>query len=555
MARWRRRFSATGVAVREVLAEPPLRRAETAYLLAVTGDVAFTVTLGVVAFRDGGAGAVGLVALLRMVPSAVGSTVLTAFADRVRREQVLMVASIVRAGAMAGSATLLAADASAVGVYALAIVATAAMTIFRPVHSALMPMLCSDTAELTSANVVRGILEAAATLAGPLVAGILLAVASPSAVFAAIAVLAALVVVPLLGIRTPPPAATPSAGARAVVAEVADGLRTVAHHRDLRLIFGLGFSQTVVRGALNVFVVVVGLELLETNDSGVAVLVGALGVGGLIGSFGASLLVGSRRLGLWLSLALALWGAPIAVMGVAPETVVVGLMLAVVGLANTLIDVPLFTLPVRLVDDAVLARAFGVFEALVAVGVGLGSVVSPVLIDLIGVRPALAVTGLSLPVIAVLALRRLRMMDARLGVRDEEISVLRRAELLSLLPVPIIEHLASRVQRGTVPAGSAVVEQGDSGSSVYVVVDGRADVVGDGTVIARLGPGDAFGEIAVLQDVPRTASVVAATDLQLFELRRDDFLAALGRHQASSDAAYAVVAEHLANFRPVSFGP
>jgi hypothetical protein len=242
-------------------------------------------------------------------------------------------------------------------------------------------------------------------------------------------------------------------------------------------------------------------------------------------------------------------------MGVAPEAVVVAIMLAVVGLANTLIDVPLFTLPVRLVDDAVLARAFGVFEALVAVGVGLGSVVSPVLIDLIGVRPALAVTGLSLPVIAVLALRRLRMMDAHLGVRDEEISVLRRAELLSLLPVPIIEHLASRVQRGLVPAGSAVVEQGEPGSSVYVVVGGRADVVGDGTVVARLGPGDAFGEIAVLQDVPRTASVVAATDLELFELRRDDFLAALGRHQASSDAAYSVVAEHLANFRPVSLGP
>jgi hypothetical protein len=286
----------------------------------------------------------------------------------------------------------------------------------------------------------------------------------------------------------------------------------------------------------------------------VAAFAAAVGLGGLFGSFGSSLLVGSRHLGKWLAIALVLWGGPIAVMGAAPATAAVFSLLMVVGLANAVIDVPLFTLPVRLVDDAVLARAFGLFEALVALGVGLGSVASPVLIATVGLRAALVVIGLLLPLLAVVSWRALQALDGRLEVRDEEIRVLRRVGMLALLPVPAIEHLASRLHRRAVPAGERVFEQGDVGVSAFVIVDGSADVVGDGRFIAGLGPGDAFGEIAVLRDVPRTAAVVAGSDLVLFELDRDDLLEALGRHQPSADAAYAVVAGHLANYRPATLG-
>jgi MFS family permease len=543
------RLAATAVAMRDVAAQPPLRRAELAYGLACTSDTAFTVTLGVVAFRAGGAGAVGLVALLRMLPSAFGSTVLTAYADRLRRERVLEVASLVRAVAVAVTAVLVAAGASAVLVYVLAIVVTAAMTIFRPVHSALLPLLCRDTTELTSANVVRGVLEAVATLAGPILAGVLMAVASPAASFAAIAVVTLFAVVPLLGIRSdaPPPV---HVGARAVAGEAAEGVRVVAARPDLRLVFGLGFAQTVVRGALNVIVVVVAFDLLGTDDSGVATLAAALGVGGLLGSFAASLLVGSRHLGAWLAVALALWGLPIAAMAGVSRQVLAFSLIAVIGIANALIDVPLFTLPVRLVDDAVLARAFGVFEAMISLGVGLGSVASPILIAIVGLRPTMIATGLLLPVLAVVRRRRLLALDARLGVRDEEIRVLRATALLGLLPVPTLEHLASRLRRRTVPAGVPVFVEGELGDRVDVVVRGRAEVTGGGRLLATLGPGDAFGEIAVLRDVPRTATVTAVTELEVFELARADFLAALGRHQASADAAYAAVARMLSTFSP-----
>ncbi len=548
------RLVATARALREVVAHRDLRRAEVAFAFTITSETAFTVALGIVAFREGGAGAVGLVAVLRMVPSALGSTVLTPFADRARRELVLAVATLVRAAAVGAAALLFAAGAPAWTIYTAAIVATVAVTIFRPVHSALLPLLCAETTTLTSANVVRGMVEAAAMLAGPVLAGVLLALAGPTAVLMAAAFLAAATALPLLGIRSPAGRRPGSARVGTVLSEVGEGVRVVAQHRDLGMVFGLGFAQTIVRGALNVFIVVVAFDLLDRGDGAVAAFAAAVGLGGLFGSFGSSLLVGSRHLGKWLAIALVLWGGPIAVMGAAPATAAVFSLLMVVGLANAVIDVPLFTLPVRLVDDAVLARAFGLFEAMIALGVGLGSVASPVLIATAGLRAALVVIGLLLPLLAVISWRALRALDGRLEVRDEEIRVLRAVGMLALLPVPAIEHLASRLHRRTVPAGERVFEQGDVGVSAFVIVGGTADVVGDGRMIARLGPGDAFGEIAVLKDVPRTAAVVAGSELVLFELDRDDLLEALGRHQPSADAAYAVVAGHLASYRPATVG-
>jgi predicted MFS family arabinose efflux permease len=550
----RARLTATARALKEVVARPELRRAEVAFALACTSETAFTLALGIIAFREGGAGAVGLVALLRMVPSALGSTVLTPFADSARRELVLAVATLARAAAIGAAALLFASGSPAWTIYTSAVVATVGITIFRPVHSALLPLLCAETTTLTSANVVRGTLEAAATLAGPVLAGVLLAVAGPTAVLVAAAVLAIATALPLLGIRSTTGRRTAPVRIGTVLSEIGEGVRTVAEHRDLAMVFGLGFAQTVVRGALNVFIVVVALGLLDRGDGTVAAFAAGVGLGGLFGSLGASLLVGSRDLGRWLAIALVLWGGPIALMGAAPATVAVFCLLMVVGLANALIDVPLFTLPVRLVDDAVLARAFGLFEAVVALGVALGSVLGPLLIATTGLRMALVVTGALLPVLAAVAWRALRALDARLEVRDEEISVLRGVGMLALLPVPTIEHLASRLHRRSVPAGQPVFEQGEPGDSAFVVVRGTADVVGDGHVVTHLAPGDAFGEIAVLHDVARTASVVADSDLDLFELDRDDLLEALGRHQPSSDAAYAAVAERLARYRPAAVG-
>ncbi len=545
------RFGASAAATRAVLVEPQLRRAVAALAAACTADWASTVALSVVAFRDGGAAAVGLVTLARMLPSAVGAPVLTAIADRVPRERFLAVASAVHALALGGAAICLTVEAAPVVVYVLAVGATVAFTVFRPVHAALLPLLCTTTKELTSANVVSGLVGAVAAFAGPALGGVLLAASDAGAAFFTAAGLSAVAVALLVRIRYPGPTRAPGPRrARRVRREAIEGLTAVARHRDLRLVFGAALAQTFVRGALGVFTVVVAFELLGSGESGVAVLTAALGAGGIVGSFAGSLLVGSRHMGRWLVVALAMWGAPIALLAGTSATPAAFGLVAVVGLANSVFDVPVFTLPVRLVSDAVLARVFGVLESMVALGVAVGSAATPALVGLLGLRGALVAVGLLLPVVGALLWAQMAALDRRLGVRDEEIGVLRAVPMFAALTVPSIEQLAARVSRAVVPAGTVLIRQGEPAESLWVIADGQAEVIGDGAVVRVAEAGESVGEIALLRGVPRTATVRARTDLKVFELDRAAFLDAVGAHGPSRDAADAMAASRLAHFGP-----
>jgi len=373
-------------------------------------------------------------------------------------------------------------------------------------------------------------------------------------VFGAAAALSLIAAALLLRIGYDAPARTEPTERTRLVQGAADGLKAVAGHRDLRLLFGLGFAQTYVRGSLNVFTVVIAFDLLDLGDAGVAALTAAVGVGGLIGALGVSLLVGSRHLGVWLLIALVLWGAPIAVIGAVPVTAVAFALIAVIGVANAIIDVPLFTLPVRLVRDDVLTRVFGVFESIITIGVALGSALTPVVIALLGLEGAMIATGVLLPVVALLAWRPLGALDERLGVRDDEIDALRRTPMLQLLPVPSIEYLASRVDTHPVLAGTDLCRQGDPGDSFFVIVDGEAEVIGDGETVRTVGPGAGVGEIALLRDIPRTATVRARENLVVMEIGREVFLEVVAGHSTTNDAANEVVAQHLADFHPARVG-
>lgn len=516
--------------------------------MAWMSENAFTVCLGVVAFRDGGAAAVGLVTLLRTLPSAVVSPSLSALADRLRRERVLAAVTTVQAFVFATSALLLALDTSLIGVYALAAIATVAGTLFRPTHSALLPSLCGTVSQLMSANVARGAVDSLAVLLGPALAGLLLATGDATAGFTAAAVMANGGTIVLLGIRSDRREARVTR--RWLWRDMVEGVRAAAAERQLCLVLGLVFAQTFVRGALSVLTVVMALELLGLGEPGVGTLAACVGAGGMIGSLAVSLMAGTRNLGAWLAAGLVFWGAPIALIGSLSTEWAAFALLPVVGLGNAIIDVPFFTLPARLAADAVLARVFGILEALVVLGVGLGSIVAPALIASLGVRGALVAVGALLPVLAVLAWRPLRALDQRLVGRDAEIAVLRATPVLGRLPVPALDHLANRLRRCTVMGGTTVFEQGDQGDGFFVIAQGQAEVIGDGRVVQTIGPGEGFGEIALLRNVPRTATVRAIGDLVVFTLGRDDFLDAVTGYRGSRDAATTVAAGHLANFRP-----
>ena len=531
-----------------------LRRAQVAFGAAWTSEWALTVGLGIVAFRDGGAAAVGLVALVRLAPGAIAGPALATVADRVRRERVIVAIGLVRGVAIGLMALLLAVDASTAPVYALAVVSTVAGTPFRAAHSALLPSLCMTPDQLTSANAVRGMLDSLSTLLGPLIAAGLLEVGTPATVFAAAAAASVWSATLVLRLDYEAPPLPARAGRSTMLADVREGFRALASDRDLALLIGLGIAQTFTRGCLNVLIVVMAIELLDMGEAGVGVLSAAVGAGAVIGSVGASLLVGSRRLGRWFGVSIALWGLPLVLVGAVPEQAAALGLLAVIGLANAILDVSGFSVIARLAPDEVLARVFGIFEALIALTTGLGSILTPVAIDAVGVRGALVVLGAVCPVLAALAWLRLRKIDDSMERRDEELSRLRAVPMLRPLPVPVMDHLARNLTRAHVPAGQTVFEQGDPGDRFYVIAAGEAHVSSDGEGIQTLRSGDSFGEIALLRDVPRTAKVSARSALDLYALERDIFVPAVTGYRPAAAAADAVVASMLDAFRTRGVG-
>ena len=283
---------------------------------------------------------------------------------------------------------------------------------------------------------------------------------------------------------------------------------------------------------------------------GVGTLMTAVGVGAVLGSLAASLLVGTRRLGAWFAVGVTLWGLPIALVGVVPRDAAALGLLALVGVGNALIDVAGFTLLGRMAPDEVLARVFGVLESLVAVSIGIGAVVASWAVEAWGPRPALVAIGLVCPVLAAASWWRLRALDRTVGVHDEDVGLLQRVPMLRPLPLPSVEQLARGLEPVDVAAGEVVFRQGDVGDRYYVVESGEVEVVGDGRVVATLGPGEGFGEIALLRRTRRTATVVARSDVRLRALLSDRFLPVVLGFTPSARQAALGVEEMLDRFDP-----
>jgi MFS family permease len=543
-------FGASARAFSATARNPSLLRAQLAFGAVWTAEWAFTVAIGVLAFRDGGAEAVGVVVFARMAPAAVLAPFGTALADRVPRDRVLAWSCLIRAAATAMAAAVLAAGGPNVWVYALAVIATAAFTVFRPTHSALLPALCTTPLELTSANVVRGLLDSVSTLIGPLVAALLLSFARPAAVFWTTAALSLLSGGLLLRLSyEAPPRGVPQP-LRRIVQETAEGFRALLHYRDVGVLIGLAVAQTLTRGFFNVFVVVVALDLLGTGAPGVGVLTAAVGAGAVASSLGASAFVSGRRLAILEGIGVMLWGLPLALSGAFPHEPVVLALMCLIGVGNALVDIGLNTLPARLVPEGLLARLFGAKESLTTLSVAVGSLVTPLAIDLLGIRGALVALGLVAPALAALAWRRLGAIDASIAHRDAEVAVLNRVAIFRPLPMPTIDELALHVEHLHLTAGEEVFHQGEHGDHFYVIEDGEADVVGDGRVIRVLGSGDGFGEIALLHDTTRTTTIRARTPLRLYTLDRPHFLSAVTEYRSSAHEADTLVRERLGSFAP-----
>ena len=543
----KQRIADSATAFRNVFANGNLRSLEFAWAASILGNWAFLVAVSVYAYGIGGETAVGLLLMLRLVPAGLIAPFAGVLADRYPRERVLLVSNLARIVLVSAAAACVFLDAPAVSVYALAVAAAIANTPIRSAQAALTPSLARSPSELTAANAVASTFESIAAFAGPAVAGLLLVTLDIGSVFAVTAGLVVVSTLFVLRIRVEKPTARRGLEASTIASEAVAGFRTIARDPALRVLVALFTAQTFVAGAVQVFLVITAFELLDLGDAGVGYLNSAVGVGALIGGVLALSLAGARRLSPAFMLGVVLWGAPLIVLGLTQSTILALLVFVLLGVGNSLVDVAAFTLVQRAVPDEVLARVFGVIQMLWLTSVGIGAVAAPILISAVGVETALVITGVALPTLVLVLSPRLVRIDSAAEAPDEQtLRLLGATPIFAPLPGAALEHLASRLVPLRVDTGTVVVREGDAGDRFYIVVEGTLDVIQGEAHLTALEEGGYFGEIALLRDVSRTATVVAKTDAVLYALDRDDFLAAVTGHPQSAEAAETVMSARLA---------
>ena len=515
------------LALRTVLAAVPLRRSLLAYLLFNTAEWAIWVAVLVFAYDYGGTTATAIAAVAQLLPAAIIAPLATSLADGAPRERLLSWTYLLQAGMMALTVVLFMLDAPPLLILLGAVLVSVSISLSRPIYLAALPAFAGNTAQLTAANSVSTMAESLAVLAGPAIAAAVTASAGTwqvFAVFAAGQLFAALLVRRQTHAQ---PDVTVTERSRVRLSDATDAIAELRAYPSGLLLIGYVGAAFLLVGMADVLAVVLSFEILDLGPSGPGLLISAMGFGGIAGAAASIMLAGRRRLGPALTGSLLLAGAPFALAGLSTQLLAVVLLLAAAGAGKSLLDVAARTLLQRSVDEDVLARAFGVQEGLMMLALAIGSLSVPLLVALFGQRGAFVAAGLMLPMMGALTWARLRSVDAAAQPPPLSLALLRRVPMFGHLPAPVLERMASRMMPVEFAAGDTVIRQGDDGEHFYVVESGRLEVTVDGQPRPPLGPGDSFGEIAMMRDVPRTASIFAATASRLWALDRGTFLAAI----------------------------
>jgi MFS family permease len=564
--------------MRAVVRSAALRRAMSSFLLFNTVEYASWVAILLYAYDATGPASVGVVGVIQLLPSALFAAVAATIADRYPRQRVLLAGYLLQAAALTLTAVAMLAGAHWVVVYALATSAACVLTMTRPTLGALLPSLARTPEELTAANGLAGAIGGAGALIGPLAAALILVSASSAGVFAACGL--AMLVAGLLVLRLPMPGsvtgsqagiaaheephdhdrpdarvlAPDGADAPAPVAadaahqvasptsRIVHGLHTLRHHPDAALLVALLSVRMLVLGAMDVLYVLLALEVLGTGESGVGVLNAAMGLGTVVGGAITFGMVGRRRLSPVLAGSAVAVGAALVLLAGTSAVAGAALLLAVAGLGCAVFDVAGRTMLQRASNDRVLARLLGALEGIDMLGIAVGSLLVPIIAAIAGLQVAIVAIGLVMPVAIAAAWLRLRHIDAMADVRVRELDLLRANAILSLLPPPQLEAVARRTRWIAAEPGDVLIREGDPGDRYYVLASGSWRITSGTTVLRdHEMPGEGVGEIALLRDVPRTATVTARTTVVAISLERADFLRAVSGHEPARESGARIV--------------
>jgi MFS family permease len=532
-------------ALRSVFANPGLCRIQLARVAGAIAVSAYAIVFAVVAYEAGGAAAVGLVAAVRMLAVSLVSPFGAMLGDRFARKRVMVVSELARVGVLLATAVAVAAEPTTAAVVALAALASVTGTASGPARAALMPSLARTPEELAAANVAGTTTDSVSYLLGPTLGGFLLALGEPEVAFAGAAVLSGLSAVIVAGIAVDESRrAEARPRGRRLGREAIAGFRTVVAQPGARVVVALYSVESLAVGIFGVAMIAAVIDLLELGPSGVGFASAVMSGGGLVGAL-VGLALGGRRLAVALGAGVLIWGGAVALVGAWPEPAFALVLLGVAGLGDTVADASGITILQRTIPEDVLSRAFGALAMILWGAAALGALVAPVLVELLGIRGTLLAAGTPVVLLALAAWGSLRRIDAATAP-SPVVQLLRRVPLFAPLPLPALERLAAAATPVEVRAGTELVREGQAGDRFYVVESGDVEVSMDGRSVATLGRGDHFGEIALLRDVPRTATVTARGDAELYALEREEFVAVVTGDAASLEAANAVIGSRLA---------
>ena len=560
LAAARRQLATSLRVVRAVLRNPALRRVELAFLLYTGVEFGTWVAILLYAYDVSGPAAVGVVALAQLLPAAFFAPVAASLADRFPRDRVLLAAYLAQALAFGLTGIGMVTGAPATLVYVGAAAGVSLLTITRPAQGSLLPTLARTPEELTAANGLSGTVEGAGVLLGPLAAAAILAVASPGAVFVVggLACLAAAALVVRLPRRPRAPlvAADPHEGLESHdgheprgVEGAIGALRILASSADSRLVVGLLAIRMLTSGAMDVLFVLLALELFLTGESGAGILNAGLGLGTVLGGAASFVLVGRQRLAPALAISALAWGAAIVAVGTVATAWVAPALIALGGIGYAATDVAGRTILQRVTPDRMLGRVLGTLEGIGLVGLSVGSILVPVIAAAVGLQATLIVVGLTLPVAVALSWAGLRSIDRRVHVPVREVALLRQTPVFSPLPAPQLEAVARHTRWITLESGDVLIREGDHGDRYYVTETGVLRVTQGGRHLRDTDPGEGLGEIALLRDVPRTATVTALEPCVLLALERADFLEAITGHELAHEVAERIAGERTSEGR------
>ena len=506
---------------------------------------AFAITLGVYAFDAAGATAVGIAALVRLLPGALASPFAGVIGDR-RSRRAVLVASASAAAALLGGATAAAALGAPIGVvFALAGLFTVATSPYMPAEGALMPVVARTPQELSAANVARSAMDNVGFLVGALLAGALLAATSPQAVFGVAAASGLISTALLTGLSHDERPVYAAEGSGSVIEATASGARSVLSDPRLRLV-GMGLTLLLFcEGAADVLAVIVALDLLGLAQGSVGYLNAAWGIGALLGGAALALLLDRGQLATGLLVGSLVAGGSLALPGLWVVGTAGYIGWLGMGVGYTFVEVAARTLLQRLGSDETLARSLAFLEASRFAAMALGSIVVPGMIALIGIRGTVIAFGALLPAFALLRWAALRALEIGAPVEEDHYRRLREHPVFAPLPIDTLERLSHDLVDLTPARGERIITQGEPGDRFYLIAAGRVEVFVDGAFRRNQSEGDCFGEIALLNDVPRSATVTALEECRLLALNRDRFITAVTGQRRSNEMAGSVVQARL----------